>query len=108
MTQQDIIIRLQLIGQQYSILANTFANNLKWGRKNIIKEYKLLIILSSYITLLEDYTVNGVNCITPLQLETLFSNTSKLTKICFLPYGYTYSQNNIRRQFDDSFDLSFF
>ncbi len=105
---QDLLIRLQLTGQKYSELTNTFVNDLKWGKKCAKTEWKNLIILDVYISLLEDYNIDGVNCITEDQLITVFDNISTLTKLCFKPFNYTYSQDNINRQFDDSFSDSFY
>jgi len=70
MTTQDLLVRLQLIGQKYSNLTNTFVNDLKWGKKCAKTEWKQLILLSVYISLLEDYNIEETNnCITETQLQ---------------------------------------
>lgn len=108
MTQQDLDVRLQLIGQKYSGLANIFANDLKWGRKNAKHEWKELILLDVYISILENYDINSSsNCFTEDELLLIFDKISKLTKICFKPLGFTYSSAEEIGQFDDSFDDSF-
>lgn len=93
MNQQDIDVRLQLTSCKTSVLTNTFVNNLKWGKKCAKTEWKELIILNAYISLLEDYNVDNTdsNCITEDQLDIILDNISKLTSICFKPEGYTYS-----------------
>ena len=109
LSQTDLTVRLQLIGQEYSSLCNTYVNDLKWGKKCAKTEWKKLILLSSYISLLEDYNVGeDDNCITETQLQTMLDNTSKLIKICFKPIGFSYSTTPTTRQFDDSFSDSFF
>ena len=109
LSQQDLDVRLQLIGCEYGTLTTTFANNLKWGRKCAKKDWKNLILLSVYISLLEDYHVGlTTNCITETQLQTMLDKISKLTKICFRPIGFTYFDSaEDTGQFDDSFDDSF-
>lgn len=87
----DLIVRLQILGCEYSELTSIFANNLKWGRKCAKTEWKNLILLSVYISILEDYHVNStINCLTEDQLSTMLDKASKLTNICFKPYGFTY------------------
>jgi hypothetical protein len=107
-TQQDLTVRLQLLGCSYGELTSTFANNLKWGKKCAKTEWKNLILLGVYISILEDYHVDDeVNCLTENQLSTMLNKASKLTDICFKPYNFTYTPATDLRSFNDSFDDSF-
>tara|TARA_R110000868_G_scaffold63178_2_gene190413 strand:- start:1101 stop:1391 length:291 start_codon:yes stop_codon:yes gene_type:complete len=91
-SQTDLIVRLQLLGCKYGELSSTFANNLKFGRKCAKTEWKKLILLGVYISILEDYHINDtVNCLTELQLSKMLEKASKLTDICFKPYGFNYT-----------------
>lgn len=93
MNQQDLTVRLQLTSCKCSELTNSFVNNLKWGKKCAKTEWKELILLNAYISLLEDYNIDDEtnNCITEDELSIIVDNISKLTKICFKPEGYNYS-----------------
>lgn len=107
-SQTDLIVRLQLLGCEYSELTSIFANNLKWGRKCANTEWKNLTLLGVYISFLEDYHIDDdVNCITEAQLLTMLDQASKLTKICFKPYGFNYTTPTDFRSFNDAFDDSF-
>lgn len=57
-SQQDLTVRLQLASCAYSELANSFANNLKYGRKCSIDNEKTLLLLNAYIELIECYKLN--------------------------------------------------
>ncbi len=108
MNEQDITVRLQLTACKCSELTNTFVNNLKYGRKCAQTEWKNLILLNAYISLLEDYDVDSdTNCITEDQLNIMLDNISILTKICFKPEGFNYYSTLPSSQFDSSFDESF-
>ncbi len=105
----DLTTRLQLLGQKYADLTNTFCNNLKWGKQCAKAEWKELILLSVYIELLEKYDLDSDNnCITEDQLDTLFDVVSKLIKVTFKPASFSYTTPPESSQFDDSFDGSFF
>jgi hypothetical protein len=107
-SEQDLTVRAQLIGIEYSNLVNTYVNDLKWGKKAAKTEWKKLILLQAYITLLENYDITSdKNCITETQLTTMLNQISKLTGLCFKPAGYTYHPITDTRQFDNSFDNSF-
>lgn len=91
MNNTDLLVRLQLTGCAYSDLTNTFANDLKWGNKKSKTEWKKLILLNAYISIIEDYhTSSTINCVTEDELKSIFDKVSTLTKICFKPYGFTY------------------
>lgn len=55
--QVDLIVRLQLAGCKYSELANTYANNLKYGMKCSKKNLQNLFLLNSLLEILECYTI---------------------------------------------------
>lgn len=55
LTNTDLIVRLQLLGCKYSELTNLFVNNLKYGKDCIEKNQTDLLLLNSYIELLESY-----------------------------------------------------
>lgn len=58
LTQQDLNVRLQLTSCAYSNLANSFANNLKYGRKCAVDNEKTLLLLNAYIELIECYKLD--------------------------------------------------
>lgn len=53
LNQTDIDVRLQLTGCEFSELANTFANDLKYGRKCATTNQRNLLLLNAYIELIE-------------------------------------------------------
>lgn len=94
-SQQDLDVRLQLLGCEYGELTSIFANNLKWGKKCAKTEWKKLILLGIYISILEDYQIdNEVNCLTEDQLSEMLNKASKLSDICFRPYNFTYTSSS--------------
>ena len=73
-SQQDLTVRLQLASCAYSELANSFANNLKYGRKCAIDNEKTLLLLNAYIELIECYKLDSVEVksIGYYNIETVF------------------------------------
>jgi len=92
MVEQDILVRLQLTNQKYSILANNYVNALKWGNKKAKTSWKELIVLDVYMNIIENYNLDSDNnCITEDELKIIFDKISKLTNICFKPFGFSYT-----------------
>lgn len=92
-TEQDILVRLQLTSCKIGTLSNTYVNNLKWGRKEAKISWKELILLDVYLKLIEKYDLTSDNnCITEDELTSLFDKISTLTKLCFKPYGFSYKE----------------
>jgi len=98
-SQLDLNVRLQLSGQKYSEWLNDYINALRYGKKTTIEIQNKLFILSVYIDMMLDYKIyqcdpttysNTNNCLTETEIESVFDKLSKLTGICFQPYGYKY------------------
>jgi len=89
-SELDITVRMQLAGEKFSEMMNTYANDLKWGRK--CNSFEDLFLLNAYLELVECYDIDSENnCITEEELNKIFDNISKLTNIRFRPYGYSYT-----------------
>lgn len=98
LNQTDLSVRLQLLGCKYSELANTYADNLKYGQKCANSNLKNLLLLNSLIEILECYTIPYYidnilidrNCFTSEQIESLLDKISKLINQQFQPLGFEY------------------
>lgn len=91
-TQQDLLVRLQISQSYFGEMVNAYSNNRKYGRKCNLISLENIIILSVYISLLSCYDITKTNnCITVTQLTDMIDNISKLTGLKFQPYNFTYS-----------------
>lgn len=91
MNSTDFLVRMQLIGCKYGTLANTWVNDLKFGRKCAIKNKWNLFLLNMYLEILECHELNNEDsCFTDDEIKDIFDNISELTGLCFQPYGFTY------------------
>ena len=104
-SQLDLNVRLQLSGQKYSEWLGDYINALRYGKRTIIEIQNKLFLLGVYIEMMMDYKVyncnpttytNTNNCLTETEIEEVFDKISKLTELCFQPYGFKYagSQNS--------------
>lgn len=57
LNQVDLNVRLQLLGCKYSEIANTYANNLKYGMKCSRENLRKLLLLNALIDILECYDI---------------------------------------------------
>ncbi len=95
----DLLVRIQLSGQKYSEILNNYIDSLRFGKKNnIILETKL-ILLGTYVELLQSYSVNECgynqtnNCLTEQQAQSICDKISQLTNLYFQPLGFKYIGN---------------
>lgn len=89
MTQEDLLVRIQLIGMKISSLGNQYATDLKLGKKCALKDRNDLIVLEGILQLLQciDVYNENSNCISNTELDTLLDGVSFKYDICFLPEG---------------------
>ena len=59
-SEQDLLVRLQLAGCKYSYLANKFNKDLLYGNKCTIKDRESLFLLNTYLEILECYKTDDV------------------------------------------------
>ncbi len=87
----DLIVRLQLSGCKYGVLAKEYINDLKYGRKCATKHQWELFLLNVYLEILECHDLDNENsCFTDEEIQNIFDKISTLTGICFRPLGYSY------------------
>ena len=76
---------------EFAKLINTFADDLKYGRKCAKKKKWELFLFMMYLDILYCHDIDGLNnCYTEDELKELFENISNFTKLCFQPYGFSY------------------
>ena len=102
-SQTDIEARIRLSKDGYNTLLDKYINSIKMGRKCALEELNTLLVISTYIEILEDYyplvcfdpsnsnfEYNN-NCVSEEEIQLIADKLSKLINIEFKPAGYNYS-----------------